>query len=301
MIVTISTDEEISSLDDVKDLVISQKRNWLKEIRRDSDLNDWTVSSVSTRLCKLLPEALFNTRYLYPKEDMTILYIDGELYMTIPVDTEREANNTCLRSQNVKKVFEQMDCTFPLPGYIGKFGLDVKLVPPPESESEEDDDDYEYGPSMKISIKTLTGKNIPLDVNPRDSAKVLKSKIQDKEGIPPDQQRLIFDGKELEDGRKLSYYKIGENSTISLVLRLRGGMYHCISGRDGLNKLELVNTYQDYTSVKIKYVGSDNDNDELVIGMKNYETRESLLSRIREKESAIHDLQNQIDAIKRGG
>ena len=202
----------------------------------------------------------------------------------------------------IVKVFERMDCsTFPIERYKAKYGLDVELVPPPKSESEEDDDDYEYGPTMKIRIKTLTGKNIPLDVNPRDSAKVLKSKIQDKEGIPPDQQRLTFDGKELEDGRKLSYYKIGEGSTVSLVLRLRGGMYHCISGRDGLNKLELVNTYQDYTSVKIKYVGSDNDNDELVIGMKNYETRESLLSRIREKESAIHDLQNQIDAIKRGG
>ena len=296
MIVTISTDEEIASLDDVKDLVISQEGNWMKEIRRDSDPNDWTVSSVSTRLCKLLPEALFNTQFLYPRKDTTILYIDGELYMPIPDSIEQEANNTCLRSQNVKKVFERMDSTFPVPGYIGKFGLDVKLIPPPEPEY-----DIVYGPgSMMINVQTLTGKVVPVDVNPDDKIVVLKARIQDKEGIPLNQQRMIFNGMQLEDGRTLSCYKVRENSTIHLVLRLRGGMYHCVSGRDGLHKLEIVNKLDTYTSVKIKYVGSDNDNDELVIGMKNYETRESLLARIREKESAIHDLQNQIDAIKRG-
>jgi ubiquitin len=76
---------------------------------------------------------------------------------------------------------------------------------------------------MKIYVKTPPGNTITLDVDPSDSIEMVKEQLQHEEGIPPEQQWLIFTGSKLEDGRTLADYSIKHHSTVHMVLRLWGG------------------------------------------------------------------------------
>ena len=90
---------------------------------------------------------------------------------------------------------------------------------------------YQNGPPFPIDVKTLTGKTITIQVEPNYTPQHLRILIEAKEGIPPDQQRVIFEGKQLEEGCTLFDQNIRTRCELHLVLRLRGGMAHVTSSR----------------------------------------------------------------------
>jgi len=195
---------------------------------------------------------------------------NGELYATADCYGDNPADKFEVCSSK----------SFPLSWDHFAAGVDAHFEPSARFEDEH----------FQLLVVTVTGKTLTVSVHSSFTIDDVKTKLCAIDGVPTDQQRLTFGGAQMNKGGSiLSDYNVGEGSTIHMVLRLCGGMYHRAAGRSGYKMLDDVST-----CVKINY--SPNSSDVLELELQEGETRESLLKRAGD----IISLQEQIDAIKSG-
>ena len=273
--VQLKVNYDVSTMDKVKNLVVAKYK----------DLSDWTAESCSISCYKFEPGRIkcgwFDWNSFTNEGDFFIkkpfLFVDGELYFTIKKFSDTESNFEKVKINPVNDLSSLVSWPKSF------FGMKVKMTQPPPVWDR-------FNEEIRIFIKTLTGKTITLSVMQKSTILNVKFMIQDNEGIPPDQMRLVFKGQQLDDNQMLNVYNIKKQSIIHLILRLRAGMHHRTSGRDGFKKLSSSPT----NTITIKY-GPD-DTEQFKIGMDRNETKESLLERV----TGVINLQNQIIELKKG-
>ena len=291
--------EGADSLDDVKERAMTMNQKY----------NGWDLKRVVSNRVKIEPGSIDINQFYYKRLEITdnwevrkqviaedFILANGELY----------APGRCVVGEYVsEKVAEFADChvfkevsdkyeafsiskTNPLAWHHFAAGVYAYFDLSEKKKKEIAAAKKKKLPSFDVSVVTLTGKSIPLNVHASLTIGELKKKVQDAEGIPPDQQRLMFAKTQMEDELMLSDYNIQNGSAIHLVLRLRGGMYHPAAARSGFELVDVC------TLVNIKY--GPNSSDKIEIELQADETRESLLKRAAD----IISLQKQIDALKSG-
>ena len=144
---------------------------------------------------------------------------------------------------------------------------------------------------MQIFLKTLTGRTMTLNVEANDTIEEVKRRITEKEGIPVGEQRLIFGGKNLESERTIADYNIQKESTIHLILRLRGGMQVFVKTLTGRTMTIDVEATDSITSIKEKITNKEGipvTEQRLIFGGKQLENERTIADYNIQKESTLY-------------
>ncbi|EJK59619.1 hypothetical protein THAOC_20126 [Thalassiosira oceanica] len=178
--------------------------------------------------------------------------------------------------------------SFPLPWGAGT--VQLSLTRP----------EQKFDGKVDIYVKTLSGKIVPLRVRLDDTVDDVKRKFCDKDGTPCDQQRIVAKCRkrgcnyQLEDRHSLSHYGVQRDDTLWMVLRLRGGMYHPSSGRDGTSR---IGDERSLGTVKIKY--GPGEDELLSIELDEDETCKSLVGKVKERLAAIEELSRELSSVEK--